>query len=176
MYCPKCGWQNDEAALKCANCFTNLSVQQNPQQPQPAGQTQQMPSQPPCAQPQQPYSQPVYTQPPSQQQYMGPQMGQIYINYEAARTIPDHLMWSIIVTALSFLFCISGFLALPFGILAIVKSAQCSQKKSQGDYYGALSDSNAAKTWLIVSICLLVLMILFVALAMGLSRSNPYKL
>lgn len=183
MYCPRCGWQNDDAADKCANCFTDLRAHQTPQQPQPIQQTQQMPSQPPYtqtqqmpgqppyAQPQQPYGQPVYTQPPPHQQYMGPQAGQVYVNYQAAQIIPDHLVWSIIVTVLTFCTCF-GILAMPFGILAIAKSAQCSSKKSQGDYYGALSDSNTAKMWIWITVGILVFLGLFIGLLIGLSRSD----
>lgn len=110
MNCPKCGWSNPDDAAKCANCFAELT----PGQPQP---TQQMPQQP---QQQQPYGQQPYAQQPAQ-------------------NVPDHLVWSILVT----LFC-----CVPFGIVAIVKAAAANSKKSVGDYYGAMQDANAAKTWL----------------------------
>jgi len=129
MYCPKCGWKNPDDATKCANCFAELK----PGQPQP---TQQMPSQPqppqqPYAQqpPEQPYSKQPYAQQPYQPQY---QQGW-------AQPVPDYLVWSILVT----ISC-----CMPFGVVAIVKSAAANSRKAAGDYYGALQEANAAKTWL----------------------------
>jgi len=122
MYCPKCGWNNADDATKCANCFAELT----PGQPQP---TQQMPPQQP---PQQPYAQQPYAP-----QY---QPGVVY-------SVPDYLAWAIVVTVLSLVcYCLFA-LPLAFGIVAIVKSAEANNKKSIGDYLGALQAANAAKTW-----------------------------
>lgn len=137
MYCPKCGWNNADDATKCANCFAELA----PGQPQP---TQQMPSQPqpppqPYAQPppQQPYAQQPYAQQPYAPQY---QPG-------IAQSVPDYLALSIVVTVLSIVCYCIFVVPLAFGIVAIVKSAEANNKKSIGDYLGALQAANAAKTW-----------------------------
>jgi hypothetical protein len=51
---------------------------------------------------------------------------------------PDHLVWAILTTLLC---------CLPFGIPAIVYSAQVKSKHFAGDYAGALQSSNNAKFW-----------------------------
>ena len=134
MYCPKCGWNNADDATKCANCFAELQpqpTQQMPQQPQPPPQPY---AQPP---PQQPYAQQPYTQQPYAPQYQ-PGM---------AQAVPDYLAWAIVVTVLSLVcYCLFVF-PLAFGIVAIVKSGEANNKKSVGDYLGALQAANAAKTW-----------------------------
>lgn len=84
---------------------------------QPQPQQQPMQQMPP-----QPYGQPP-------QQYGAPQ---------PVQNVPDYLLWSILVT----IFC-----CLPFGIVAIVKAAAANGKKNVGDYYGAMQDAAAAKTW-----------------------------
>lgn len=118
MYCPKCGWNNPDDATKCANCSAELT----------AGQPQQTQQMPPQQAPQQPYGQP-------QQPY----------GAQPAQSVPDYMVWSIVTTVISALCCIVG---LAFGIVAIVKSSQANSKKAAGDYYGALQDANAVKTWL----------------------------
>lgn len=57
---------------------------------------------------------------------------------QPVQNVSDYLVWSILVT----IFC-----CLIPGIVAIVKSAQANGKKNAGDYYGAMQDANAAKTW-----------------------------
>jgi hypothetical protein len=57
-------------------------------------------------------------------------------------TITDYTIWSVLVTVLCCL--------IP-GIMAVVKSVQCSNLKLRGDYEGALAASKAAKNWLIGS-------------------------
>jgi len=103
-----------------AKC-ANCFAELTPGQPQP---TQQMPQQPP----QQPYG---------QQYQPGP-----------AIDVPDYMVWSIIITILSLLCCCFLPVSVAFGVVAIVKSSTANNKKSLGDYYGALQDANAAKTWL----------------------------
>lgn len=99
----------------------NCFAELTPGQPQP---TQQMAQQPPQ---QQPYDQqPVAPQP--------------------VQNVPDNMAWSIIITVLSVLCC--SLVSVAFGIVAIVKSSTANNKKAMGDYYGALQDANAAKTWL----------------------------
>jgi len=65
--------------------------------------------------------------------------------------VPDYLVWSIVVTAVSTLLgvqCCISLVAAAFGIVAIVKSSQANTRKAFGDYYGALQDANTAKTWM----------------------------
>lgn len=130
MQCPKCGWQNPDNATECNNCFTEMTPAA-PQQPQP---TQQMPQQPYAQQPQQPYGQQPYTQQPYAQ--------------GALQNVPDHTIWSVIITIVSLFCCCYLPVPVAFGIVAIVKSSQANNKKAMGDYLGALRESNAAKTWL----------------------------
>lgn len=55
---------------------------------------------------------------------------------------PSYLVWSILAT----IFC-----CLPFGIVAIVKSAKVESLYNQGDYGQSLQASKDAKKWCIVS-------------------------
>ena len=55
-----------------------------------------------------------------------------------SRSVPNYLVQSILVT----LFC-----CLPFGIVAIVYSAQVNTKLEAGDYQGAVEASANAKKW-----------------------------
>ncbi len=69
------------------------------------------------------------------------------------------LIWSIVITALSFLsfcFCFPLIAAIP-GIVAIVFSAQINGKLNQGDLAGAERAAKNAKTWCIVATVLYVL-------------------
>jgi len=152
MQCPKCGWQNPDNVTKCNNCFTEMTPAA-PQQPQP---TQQMPQQPYAQQPQQPYTQQPYGQAPGGQ------------------TVPDYMIWSVIITIVSLFCCCYLPVPVAFGIVAIVKSSQANNKKAMGDYLGALRESNAAKTWLywavgldIAGLIVAVIYIIGVVLAVG---------
>ncbi len=55
-----------------------------------------------------------------------------------SRDIPNYLTQSILVT----IFC-----CLPFGIAAIVQSAQVNSKVKAGDYEGAIQSSESAKKY-----------------------------
>ena len=70
--------------------------------------------------------------------------------------MPNYLAWSISVTVLSFICCVT-ILGLPFGIVAIVKSISANNKKLANDYYGAVADASAAKTWALVSTVLVII-------------------
>ncbi len=59
------------------------------------------------------------------------------------QNIPNHLVWAILVT----LCC-----CLPFGIVAIVYSTQVSTHLQVGNYEAAQKASNAALTWILVSV------------------------
>ena len=80
-----------------------------------------------------------------------PPSGQTGGGYRPGQPLPavsNHLVWSILVT----IFC-----CLPFGIVAIVYSSKVNGKLEMGDYEGALSASNKARTWIIVSAVSIVL-------------------
>ena len=55
-----------------------------------------------------------------------------------SKEVPNYLVYSILVT----LFC-----CVPFGIVAIVMSAQANSKKAAGDYRGARRAASSAKGW-----------------------------
>ena len=59
--------------------------------------------------------------------------------------VPNHLVWAILAT----IFC-----CIPFGIVSIVYAAQVNGKLAGGDYRGARSASDNARTWAIASIVL----------------------
>ena len=56
--------------------------------------------------------------------------------------VPNHLAWAILVTILC---------CLPTGIIAISYAAQVNGKLIYGDYSGAKSASDSARTWAIIS-------------------------
>jgi hypothetical protein len=58
------------------------------------------------------------------------------------RRIPNYLVQSILVT----IFC-----CLPFGIVAIVYASKVDTLQLTGDFQGAQSASNSAKTWCLIS-------------------------
>jgi Interferon-induced transmembrane protein len=60
----------------------------------------------------------------------------------APQSVPNYLVQAILCT----LFC-----CLPAGVVAIVFAAQVNGKLAAGDYAGAVSASNNAKTWTWVS-------------------------
>ena len=63
--------------------------------------------------------------------------------YSAGGVIPNYLWQSIVVT----IFC-----CWPFGIPAIVYAAKVDGMKARGDIQGAVSASNSAKMWCLVSL------------------------
>ncbi|HWO52758.1 MAG TPA: CD225/dispanin family protein [Ornithinibacter sp.] len=86
----------------------------------------------------------------------------------AAAGPPDNkLVWSILVT----LFC-----CLPFGIVAIIKSAEVNSKWNAGDVAGAQQSAADAGKWIkwsvIAGVLLAVLYIVFVVLLGSLASSN----
>ena len=70
-----------------------------------------------------------------QQQQQAPQFEQ---QYQQTPHVESYLVWAILST----LFC-----CLPAGIVSIVFASQVDSKLRAGDYQGALSSSNNAKTW-----------------------------
>ena len=70
--------------------------------------------------------------------------------YVGAANIPNYLAWAIVVTVfgvLSTCCYFVGLLALVPGIVAIVFASQVNGKLQAGDYDGAVTSSNTAKTW-----------------------------
>ncbi|HEU4888531.1 MAG TPA: CD225/dispanin family protein [Thermoanaerobaculia bacterium] len=64
--------------------------------------------------------------------------------------VPNYLVHSIIAT----LCC-----CLPFGIVAMVYSAQVNTKLAAGDEAGARESSKKARTWIIVAFCGFIVLI-----------------
>lgn len=87
-------------------------------------------------------------------------------NYSAGGVIPNYLWQSIVVT----IFC-----CWPFGIPAIVYAAKVDGLKARGDINGAVSASNSAKMWCLVSLGVwLVLVVIYVlfAIVVGVSGNH----
>lgn len=99
---------------------------------------------PPPQQPPQGYGPPPPQQPPGYgpppQGYGPPPPG--YGPPGPRPDIPNYLVWSILAT----IFC-----CLPFGIVAIVYSAQVNSKLNLGDIAGAAESSQNAKKWCWIS-------------------------
>jgi Interferon-induced transmembrane protein len=78
---------------------------------------------------------------------------------------PNHLVWAILST----LFC-----CLPLGIVSIVFAAQVNSKWAAGDYGGAQSASNSARTWAMVATILGAIgaVLWIIVYAAALSSSN----
>ena len=69
--------------------------------------------------------------------------GQGIPHFPAPPKVPNYLIHSIVVT----LCC-----CLPFGVVALVFSAQVNSKLAAGDVAGAEASSRSAKTWVIVAV------------------------
>ena len=79
---------------------------------------------------------------PSRQSYRPP----------VVHEVPNYLLQAILCTV----FCCQ-----PFGIVAIVFAAQVNGKLAAGDYHGAVSYSNSARTWCWVSFWLVFVWVIF---------------
>ena len=72
-------------------------------------------------------------------------------------SVPDYLVWSILVTV---------FCCMPFGIVAIVKSAEANSKRDLGDYDGAMRAAQSARMWTFLSLGIVFApFVIFAALA-----------
>ena len=129
MYCPRCGWRNADDVARCANCSRELQAARAgaPRQPQQSYKQQEA------------HGSRLYAQDPF-------------------RGVPDYLVWSILVTVLSaLLLCMCySIVALPFGIVAIVKSAEANSRRQLGDYDGAMQTARSARMWTFVSSGILI--------------------
>ncbi len=73
--------------------------------------------------------------------------------WQTGSDIPDLLVWSIIATVLC---CVPG------GIVAIIYSSKANNAKRMGDFATARAAAKQAKTWLIVSVIVGILVSIFV--------------
>jgi len=71
-----------------------------------------------------------------------PSCGTSVQQFTAAAPVPNYLVHSILVT----ICC-----CLPFGVVALVYSAQVNSKLAAGDIAGAEASSRSARTWVIVA-------------------------
>jgi hypothetical protein len=69
-----------------------------------------------------------------------------------APVIPTYMWQSVVATVIGLPFCC--VLAFPFGIVAIVFAAKVEGQRVRGDFFGATTASNNAKTWMIISFAL----------------------
>ena len=135
MKCPKCSAENPEDALSCFICGHSLyKPGAKPQSKQPES-TQKEPEQ---------YRQQPYQQQPHDQQQFPSTYDPNKVRDTSRRSarysapIPNYLLQAILAT----IFC-----CLPFGIVAIVYSAQVSSNLQIGDYEKAEIASLNAKKW-----------------------------
>ena len=119
------------------------------------GMDMQMPQMPPmggtpAGLPTTPYGQGTTNQPYAQPQY-GPSTNQV-----PQQPMPKNWFTeSIIITIISALCCCNP-VALITGIVAIVKANSSKTKYRQGDATGAATDGSSAKTWLLITVAVLV--------------------
>jgi hypothetical protein len=73
---------------------------------------------------------------------------------ETGETIPNYLIFAAISIALAALcsFCYCLPIGLPFGILAVIYSAQVNGRVQAGDVQGARNSAKQAKMWCMVSV------------------------
>ena len=144
MFCPKCGMQNSDSNVICANCGVALSQNQQPPQPpispegsqaqgninlqKPTPDFQQQPNPSFQQQPNQGFQQPPFQQAP-------PVNGTPY------------LVWSIIATVL----CCWLFIPLGFGIPAIVYASKINRLVNLGDIFGAQEAAKKSKMFTIIA-------------------------
>lgn len=77
----------------------------------------------------------------------------------ASGTVPNHLIWSIIVTVLAFFMCCVSCLSFPAiatGIVAIVFAGKVNTLLNQGDLVAARQASKNAKIWAWVTTGILI--------------------
>lgn len=91
-------------------------------------------------------------------------------SFNTATPVPNHLLWSILVTVANFLVCCIAcwnFPGLITGIVAIVFSSKVNSRLNAGDEAGAQQASRNAKIWAWVTTGFLILgvLIFFISLA-----------
>lgn len=146
MQCSRCGAENAAGSAACTQCGTSLV----PPPPPPGSQPGWSPPPPPPPGGQAGYPPPPpppgghagYPPPSPPGQWAPPPSG----GYQGwtppgagfGTPVPNYLVQSILVTILC---------CLPFGIAAIVYSAQANSKAAAGDHGGAMAAARSAKTW-----------------------------
>jgi len=91
-------------------------------------------------------------------------------SFNTTQPIPNHMLWSILVTAFNFLVCCIAcwnFPGLVTGIVAIVFSSKVNARLNAGDEAGARQASRNAKIWAWVTTAFLILGVVafFISLA-----------
>jgi hypothetical protein len=91
-------------------------------------------------------------------------------SFNTAKPVPNHLLWSILVTVFNFLVCCIAcwnFPGLITGIVAIVFSSKVNSRLNAGDVAGAEQASRNARIWAWVTTGFLILGVLafFISLA-----------
>lgn len=79
---------------------------------------------------------------------------------QAYGPVPNHLIWAILVTAGSLIFCCLNclsFLGVITGIVAIVFASQVNSKLSAGNRDAAIAASKNARTWCWITTGVLIL-------------------
>ena len=136
MICPRCGKENKEDTAFCIACGQNLKEEISSSE-DAQGNT--------------------YTQQPM------PNDGQVEYSVKGIPVYPvinNYMIWSILSTILSTVFC-----CLPIGVGAIIYSAQVDTLLARGNYQGALNASRNAKIWNIVT---LVIGLVWIVMSVGL--------
>lgn len=95
----------------------------------------------------------------------------------ASGTVPNHLIWSIIVTVVSFFMCCVSCLSFPgiaTGIVAIVYANKVNTLLNQGDLVAARQASKNAKIWAWVTTGILIAATLFSVIALATMGVDGY--
>jgi hypothetical protein len=139
MFCPQCGFKNDDQSRHCAQCGTALNPAAQAATPPPAQPQAPAPWQQPQQAPPPPQAQPPWQQPPQGAPTYYPPPPNVPGVPMTAASIPNYMTQAILVT----LFC-----CIPLGIVGIVKANSINKKIAAGDFAGALADSKSNKTLL----------------------------
>lgn len=92
-------------------------------------------------------------------------------------SVPNHLIWSIIVTVLAFFVCCLSCLSFPgivTGIVAIVFASKVNGLLNRGDLEGALRASKNAKIWAWVTTGFLIAGVLLAVISIAVMGVDGY--
>jgi len=146
MQCPFCGHNNPDTALTCGACGLSPPLQKNDGSLPP----------PMAGSPQPPPMSAGATPPPRSSARLPPL---------PAGQVPNYLVWSILAT----LCC-----CLPFGIVAVIYSAQVNTKLGAGDLAGAQTASDNAKMWCWISLGAGVIVGILYSIGIAAGGGNRY--
>jgi len=126
MFCPQCGFNNDQQSRHCSQCGAAL---------QPPAAVQPPALQYPAPPPQYPPPPPQYPAPGAQPYYAPPpfQPGVPMI----LPPVPNYMTQAVLVT----LFC-----CLPLGIVGIIRAGEVNKRLAANDYAGALAASKSTRS------------------------------